>query len=247
MADFIRPCSVADCERAVYGYGYCKLHMRRWQKHGDTDTVRAPRLPKPKVQCSAPACVQNARNAGLCASHYRNRRAGKDLAPRNNLPPSLPNEVWVGVVGASGDYQVSNQGRVRSMPRIDRSGRQIRGRIMALSTHPLGYRYVALVYNTGTRRRRPIHQLVAEAFIGPRPAGLHVCHNDGDPANNRPSNLRYDTPSENGYDTVRHGHHRGASATHCKRGHEFATYAVYEPNYNRRYCGRCRKLRERPH
>ena len=70
---------------------------------------------------------------------------------------------------------------------------------------------------------------------------------DGDPANNRPSNLRYDTPSENGYDTVRHGHHRGASATHCKRGHEFATYAVYEPNYNRRYCGRCRKLRERPH
>ena len=113
---------------------------------------------------------------------------------------------------------------------------------MSLSTHPLGYRYVALFYDD-QKRRRPVHQLVAEAFIGPRPPGLHVCHNDGDPANNQPSNLRYDTPSENSYDTVRHGHHRGASATHCKRGHEFATYAVYEPNYNRRYCGRCSRLR----
>lgn len=43
------------------------------------------------------------------------------------------------------------------------------------------------------------------AFVGPCPEGLEVCHLDGDPLNNRLSNLRYDTRSANNLDKVGHG------------------------------------------
>lgn len=54
-------------------------------------------------------------------------------------------------------------------------------------------------------RPYPLHVLVLLAFAGPRPAGMHCCHNDGNPANNHLSNLRYDTPAGNNADKLRHG------------------------------------------
>jgi hypothetical protein len=65
------------------------------------------------------------------------------------------------------------------------------------------------VSRNGTSKRKQVAHLVAEAFIGPRPVGLDVCHNDGNRTNNRRSNLRYDTKSENSRDALRHGTHRG--------------------------------------
>ena len=50
-----------------------------------------------------------------------------------------------------------------------------------------------------------IHSLVATHFIGPRPDGLVVCHNDGDCLNNHVSNLRYDTQANNNKDKLKHG------------------------------------------
>lgn len=50
-----------------------------------------------------------------------------------------------------------------------------------------------------------MHQLVAEAFIGPRPLGFVTCHGDGDSLNNNAANLRYDTPAGNSADAIRHG------------------------------------------
>jgi hypothetical protein len=43
------------------------------------------------------------------------------------------------------------------------------------------------------------------AFIGPRPDGMSVCHNDGDLLNNHYTNLRYDTPKANTADMLIHG------------------------------------------
>lgn len=48
------------------------------------------------------------------------------------------------------------------------------------------------------------HVLVAKAYIGEKPKGLHVCHNDGNKLNNQVSNLRYDTPKANSQDMVKH-------------------------------------------
>lgn len=50
-----------------------------------------------------------------------------------------------------------------------------------------------------------ISRLVLECFVGPRPLGMHGCHNDGDPKNNRVENLRWDTPRGNQADRIRHG------------------------------------------
>lgn len=50
-----------------------------------------------------------------------------------------------------------------------------------------------------------VHRLVLLAFVGPCPDGLQACHNDGDRENNRPDNLRWDTPSSNYADRDRHG------------------------------------------
>ena len=55
---------------------------------------------------------------------------------------------------------------------------------------------------------RYIHALVAEAFLGPRPVGMQVAHNDGDHRNNAADNLRYATPRENNGDKRKHGTNR---------------------------------------
>lgn len=78
-----------------------------------------------------------------------------------------------------------------------------------------------------------IHRLVANSFLGPRPAGLDTLHIDGDKTNNAVTNLRYGTRSENELDKVRHGTHHHSAKTHCKSGHEFTpenTRIAYRPD-----------------
>ena len=54
-----------------------------------------------------------------------------------------------------------------------------------------------------TRLRR--HTIVCETFHGERPPGAQVRHLNGDPADDRPDNLAWGTPTENGADTIAHG------------------------------------------
>lgn len=68
---------------------------------------------------------------------------------------------------------------------------------------------------------REVHTLVALAFLGPRPEGQQVRHLNGEPGDNRLTNLKYGTVSENQMDRVRHGRHYNASKTHCVNDHEF--------------------------
>lgn len=58
--------------------------------------------------------------------------------------------------------------------------------------------YLTVELQTGpVKKRFTAHRLVMLAFVGPRPAGKHINHIDGDKANNGPANLEYVTPSEN--------------------------------------------------
>ena len=50
-----------------------------------------------------------------------------------------------------------------------------------------------------------VHVAVAAVFIGPRPPGLLVLHNNGDFRDNRAVNLRYGTAKDNYEDAVLHG------------------------------------------
>lgn len=134
-------------------------------------------------------------------------------------------ERWMPVVGWEGWYEVSDRGRVRSIPRsIVRSNgwpQTFRGKVLSPgSVGKAGHVAVGL-WKGGKIVSRSIHLLVLTAFVGPRPNGMQACHNNGVPDDNRLENLRWDTPSANSYDRVKHGHDRLANRTHCNNGHEF--------------------------
>jgi hypothetical protein len=137
----------------------------------------------------------------------------------------IEEEVWRRIPGWETVYEVSDLGRVRSIPRtIFRGGvaHKLQSHLLLL-TGP-NYQHVTLS-NSGRRVTRSVHRLVLDAFVGFRPDGMEGCHRDGEPSNNRLSNLRWDTVSENHLDTVRHGNNFRSRRNVCPRGH-----ALSEPN-----------------
>lgn len=67
-----------------------------------------------------------------------------------------------------------------------------------------GYDIVRVKNAHGTKSMG-VHRLVCEAFHGQKPTPKHMtAHWDGNKKNNRPSNLRWATASENQADRVRH-------------------------------------------
>ena len=112
-------------------------------------------------------------------------------------------EEWKDVRGYEGKYQVSTEGRVKSLARY---GKNINGQqvwleeliLLPSTTH--GYATVNL---EGKICR--VHRLVAEAYI-PNPEGKpQVNHIDGNKVNNHVENLEWATPRENIEHAVRTG------------------------------------------
>ena len=54
-------------------------------------------------------------------------------------------------------------------------------------------------------KREKLHALVAEAFLGPRPAGAIVRHLSDEKRNNAVTNLAYGTRGDNAHDAIRNG------------------------------------------
>jgi hypothetical protein len=119
----------------------------------------------------------------------------------------LENERWLPVVGEEGVYEVSDSGRVRSLPRIIRFVRAGKPSSMSkpgVLMRPgivLGYLQVSL---TG-RKQRKVHHLVLNAFVGPCPPGMEARHLDGVRDNPRLDNLCWGTKLENAADRKTHG------------------------------------------
>lgn len=105
-------------------------------------------------------------------------------------PPPV-RERWLPVVGCEGLYEVSDQGRVRSL----RTGLVLKPD--AHATYPR--------VTVGGGRRAYVHHLVAAAFIGPRPLGFQVLHRNDVRTDNRVENLYYGTASDNMADSLRNG------------------------------------------
>lgn len=121
--------------------------------------------------------------------------------------PQDTTERWKAIPGYEGLYEVSSQGRVRSLPRYARvrgnGTRFVRARILRPNTSS---RYQSVVLSRENHlKTRLIHALVLEAFVGPAPEGMQGCHWDRDKSNNVLSNLRWDTPKGNDSDKERHG------------------------------------------
>ena len=156
-------------------------------------------------------------------------------------------EEWRPVDGYGYKYEVSNQGRVRSVAReVRRPNRgtyRVAERILKPRRAHHGHQYVTLFGDTKKDRRHfGVHRLVLAAFVGPCPEGMEACHNDGDPSNNQVSNLRWDTRSANMLDKVRHGNHWNVNKTHCPQGHPYSAENTYSPpsRPTERMCRACR-------
>ena len=110
-------------------------------------------------------------------------------------------------------YEVSTLGNVRSVdrtiwvknPRGVVAPRKFVGRVLTKNKIKSGYEMVSLTSPKRKRRYAYVHDLVLEAFVGNKPKGKEMCHNNGVRADNRLENLRYDTRSANAQDCVKHG------------------------------------------
>jgi len=92
-------------------------------------------------------------------------------------------------------YLVSDDGTVRGPS----------GWVISVVPNKQGYRVVSHRREDGSRTSTAVHVMVCETFHGPRPPGAQACHENGDPADCRAVNVRWDTKVGNMADRVRHG------------------------------------------
>jgi hypothetical protein len=110
-------------------------------------------------------------------------------------------ENWKPVVGYEGLYEVSDLGRVKSL--LGRYGNP--ERILKLQSNNKGYPY-AFLYKDKVATNKPVHILVLEAFVSPRPVGMtasHVLNND--PSDVRLCNLAWEPHNANCLRKLEHG------------------------------------------
>lgn len=117
---------------------------------------------------------------------------------------------WKQIPGYEGRYEVSDEGQIKSLP----NSRRKTELLMKLQPHVKSGHLLANLTDAheGKWRQRIhyVHALVLQAFKGPCPAGMEGCHGDGNSANNKLDNLRWDTHQSNMQDRILHdGCNRG--------------------------------------
>lgn len=110
-------------------------------------------------------------------------------------------ENWLPIMGFEELYEVSDLGRVRSLPRRTTSGKVLSPGILRYGYH--GYS----LFKNNKRTNRTAHTLVLETFAGPRPTGMQVAHVNGVSSDNRLCNLTWKTAKDNQQDRFKHGTH----------------------------------------
>ena len=121
------------------------------------------------------------------------------MAEQDFTPSELATEQWRAIIGYTGAYEVSNLGRIRSLPKKTRRG----VRVLVPGLGSTGHPHVTLYDGRCKGSTVKVSQLVTAAFIGMRPEAHQVNHIDGDTLNNRLTNLEYVTPSANRYHACR--------------------------------------------
>lgn len=109
-------------------------------------------------------------------------------------------ETWKDIPGYEGRYQVSDEGRVRSLDRVVRgvskTGREYQRKVRGVVLTPgncRGY-LIVNIFPVGTIA---VHLLVARVFVDGFAPGLEANHKDGNKENCAASNLEWVTRSGN--------------------------------------------------
>lgn len=132
-------------------------------------------------------------------------------------------EEWRTVEGYEGCYEVSNQGRVRSIDKVVRTngGRFAtkRGKIRRSVMGKAGY-YLVTLCDACKTKTFLVHRLVATAFVPACADRPHVNHINGIKTDNRPENLEWVTPKEN----KRHASELGLTPSGERQGNAKLTW-----------------------
>lgn len=104
----------------------------------------------------------------------------------------------------AGDYYAGNDGQIYSTKRNNTHTLAI-GDTM----HQIAFQDNGCGYLVNSIFNKTQHELIAAAWIGPRPDGNEIDHIDGNTKNNKPTNLEYVTPFENKYRALVNTHKIG--------------------------------------
>lgn len=110
-------------------------------------------------------------------------------------------EIWKDIPDYEGLYQVSNLGRIKSLPR---NGTIKKERILKQTLDTTGYLTIGL-HKDNKVKKVNVHRLIAKTFI-PNINNYNVInHIDGNKTNNKIENLEWCTQSHNAKESIRLG------------------------------------------
>lgn len=109
-------------------------------------------------------------------------------------------ENWKPIKGYEGLYEVSDEGRIRSLDRIVKHSeghtRIQKGKLIALKTNNKGY-LIVILSKDGVTSTKLVHRIVYESFHGEIPPDMIVNHIDENPQNPKLTNLNLLTQKQN--------------------------------------------------
>lgn len=179
----MRVCSVPGCGQKHKGHGYCQMHLKRVQAHGEPGSAQPA---QPQGACSVPGCGEPHHAKGYCRVHRRRVRT-------NGAPG--PAETKKGVRGVC---RVPGCGKITSAhgyckmheSRARRNGGDPGPAERIYAPRGSGYMHAGyrIVYRGGKQIKE--HRAIMEEMLGRTLETFEdVHHRNGIRDDNRPENL----------------------------------------------------------
>ena len=115
--------------------------------------------------------------------------------------------MWKGALRCEDEYQISNQGSVKSLSRriARKDGTSWLTKERILKPFPSPHYLAVEICGEIRRERAYVHLLVLETFHGPKPESKEGSHLNGNELDNRAENLCWETHQENNLRKREHG------------------------------------------